>query len=632
LWAEADEERAAGSLRTALYAIRRALSDRGATCEILEMQRDAVRVSPLVNCRIDAREFEAKAWAGLGKTAEIEPLMAAASLYRGEFLSEMDADWCMAERQRLAGLYRGILRALVDRLTANGLLEAACFHARQWLDTDPLDEAAHRALMRLYSLMGQPALAIEQFESCSRVLQAELGVGPGEATLHLYRELGLIGHDRHARPKENAVSTRRKRRTERMPEVEQLSPDPLREARLLLAQGEAKALEGESMEGVSILEKALTTYERFGGIAAKARQVLGEVLLWLSIPLTPLMDRVLRLKAIAHLKQAADYYRASGPPTELIRTLLLSAEANWLEGRNHESASAAREGLVLADRLGDRESEGLLATVLAMSFRERFRLAEARAAYARAVEAVPGLTNLWQILWLVMERAALSYITGDLAEAEQYLREAMALCRSVTFPTLQIKVGECMTRSMMLVILHYQDRRAEMGEFLIPPGMERYTPEPFIYLNPLFYRAKDPAVLLPGLAGWLRARLLGLPQPMLACTIRVIVEEMLVHGMYKEAARWSAVGLRLARVRDWSAIQALYYSYRAVALARLGRLGGAERCRRRAVEYVDGLDRWAPAWLARADGAIAQARGDRAEAARCFAQSIRLFKQMGAIY
>ncbi|MCL6615173.1 MAG: bacterial transcriptional activator domain-containing protein, partial [Firmicutes bacterium] len=486
-------------------------------------------------------------------------------------------------------------------------------------------------LMRLYAAMGRPTLAAEQFENCMDLLQTELGIGPDESTISLYHQLGLESYGKgHGEPEE-AGRKKPGHRAGKIP-VEPLSADPLREARLLLAKGESMALEGESAEGLALLEKALKIYERFGGVAAKARLILGEAMLWLSVPLRPVMGQTLRQKAIGHLKGAAEYYRQNGLSFELARTLLLLAAACWNEGNNGEAAAVAREGLELARRLGDQETEGVLATLLGMALRELFRLAEARAAFARAVEAMPGLTNAWYIQWLLFQRGILSYITGDLAEAEGFLREAMALNKSIAFPGLQAKIGECMIRNMFLVVFHHQDRRAEMAEYVIPPNMEKYNPESFVYLDPLFYRAKDPAAILPDLAEWLRVRFYRLSQPMLACTIRVVVEEMLAAGMTEEAARWAAVGIRQARVRGWQAIQALFYAHRAVALARLGRLGEAERCRWRAEEYVEEIDRWAPAWLARADGAIARARGDRAEAARCFAQSIRLFKQMGAIY
>lgn len=221
---------------------------------------------------------------------------------------------------------------------------------------------------------------------------------------------------------------------------------------------------------------------------------------------------------------------------------------------------------------------------------------------------------------------------GNLHEAENFLREALNLVRSITFPSLRIKVGECMTRFMMILVFHYRDSSSKMKEFFIPPDMEKYNPEPFRYLLSIYYAPNDSVSVLKGVEGWLRVRMLKIPQPMLACTIRVVVEEMLAAGLDRDAVRWTAVGLRLGRRRDWSGIAALFYCYRAVALTRLGWVKAAEVCLRRAREAADDLDRWAPAWLARAEALILRAKGDAKGARKHFAESLRLFRRIGDRY
>ena len=632
LWGDRSEERAAGNLRTALYFLRRSLAAGGVPESLLEIRRDGVRVAAGPGCLVDVRLFEAKAWAGLQKKAkEIEHLMAAATLYRGDFLEDLDADWCLPERRRLADLHLAVLRALVDRLTALGLYEAAVTYASRWLAVDPLDEAAHQALMRLYAALGQPARAVEQYEQCRQVLQKELGIAPGDATARLLKELGAAvekgteGHRRKNAPGRGQQGTRHPSAGEK------LSEDPLRNARLLLISGEALALLGEMGEGIKSLEKAITLYERFGGLAARARLILGEALIWLTIPLAPKMDSSLREKGLRYIEQALDYYRASGPAADLGRALQLGAQACWVAGLNSRAAVLAEEGLALASALGDREAGARLAALLAMSLREKYHLAEALAAFDRAVESVPYLTTPWEMLWIIFQRGILSYIIGDLPEAERFLREALALCRMTAFPSLMVKVGECMTRSMMIVLLHYQDKPGEMGEFL-KPEMGQYNPEPFIYLNQLFAAGEDRRSVLPGVEGWLRVRLFRLPAPMIACTIRSVVEEMLAAGLCREAARWAGVGVRLARTRDWGAFEAFFYCHRAAALLKLGRPRAASVCRWRAGQLADPVDRWTPAWLARVDGLLALSQGDAAAAKHHLARSRRLFLQIGSRY
>ncbi|MCR4440755.1 MAG: BTAD domain-containing putative transcriptional regulator [Peptococcaceae bacterium] len=641
LWGDIGEERAAGNLRTALHLLRRSLAGVDAGNELLEVRRDIVRISPRPDCQLDAHEFEKKAWAGLEKdTLEVEHLMAAAYFYRGGFLEDLDVEWCLPERRRLADLHLAVLRSLVERLVGLNLHEAAASYASRWLAVDPLDEAAHQSLMRIYAALGEPGRVVEQYEQCRQALEKELGIAPSESTRRLLQELSPAVKERtershHKYTKQRAQSSFRflsaRQTSDILSDGKKLSQDPLRNARLLLVSGEALALLGETAGGIKSLEKALTLYERYSGPAARARLILGEALIWLSIPLTPKMESSFREKGLRYIEQALEYYRVNGPPADLGRALQLGSQACWVVGLNSRAVALAEEGLALVTALGDREAEARLAALLAMSLREKYRLAEALAAFDRAVKNVPYMSTPWEVLWIIFQRGILSYIIGDLAKAESFLREALALCRMTAFPSLMIKIGECMTRSMMIVLLHYQDKPGKMDEFL-KPEMGKYNPEPFIYLNQLFAAGEDRRSLLPGVEGWLRARMFRLPSPMIACTIRCVAEEMLAAGLFKEAARWAGVGVRLARVREWGAIEALFYSHRAVALLKLGRSGAAEVCRRRASEMADPIDRWVPAWLARVDGLMALRQGDKAASKRHLTRSRRLFLQNGSRY
>lgn len=220
-----------------------------------------------------------------------------------------------------------------------------------------------------------------------------------------------------------------KQATGSFPAGEQLSEDPLRNVRLLLVSGEAMALQGEGEEGIKTLEKALTLAERFGGPAAKVRLILGEALLWLSTPLGPHLDYPLREKGLRHLEQALEYYRANGPLVELARALQLAARGSWMLGRNRRAVALAAEGLELIAAAGDREAESRLALMLGLALRESYQLAEAKAAFERTIECLPYLTSNWEIMWILLERGILAGIIGDLAEAERFFREGLALCR-----------------------------------------------------------------------------------------------------------------------------------------------------------------------------------------------------------
>ena len=59
-------------------------------------------------------------------------------------------------------------------------MSLACGH--KILDLDPLREEIHREMMRLYYRNGQRAQALRQYDTCSNILEQELGVPPMEET------------------------------------------------------------------------------------------------------------------------------------------------------------------------------------------------------------------------------------------------------------------------------------------------------------------------------------------------------------------------------------------------------------------------------------------------------------------
>lgn len=98
-------------------------------------------------------------------------------------------DWLELERTRLEALLRDALRGHAEALERCGDMAGALEHYRELLAHDPLDESAHRAVMRLELARGDLVAALRQFECCRRVLAEELGVAPLPETLALAGEL-----------------------------------------------------------------------------------------------------------------------------------------------------------------------------------------------------------------------------------------------------------------------------------------------------------------------------------------------------------------------------------------------------------------------------------------------------------
>ena len=175
LWPDADDERARGALRRTLSALRTALGGE-------HLSSDGLRVA-LDRDALDCDVHRFRALLAAGRLAE------AADVYTGDFLSgfalrdsvqfdEWQATEAEALRQELAGALERLAHEERDAVRAIA-------YARRWLSLDPLNEAAHRALMRLHARAGERAAALRQYRECARALDRDLGVAPHRDTTAL---------------------------------------------------------------------------------------------------------------------------------------------------------------------------------------------------------------------------------------------------------------------------------------------------------------------------------------------------------------------------------------------------------------------------------------------------------------
>jgi len=109
-------------------------------------------------------------------------LESAATLYTQDFLTGFTLpdspafdEWQFQQGERLRYSLSWALEQLANWHHAAGATEQALGHARRWTALDPLNEQAHRLVMRLLADSGRQAAALRQFETLRRVLQEEFG-------------------------------------------------------------------------------------------------------------------------------------------------------------------------------------------------------------------------------------------------------------------------------------------------------------------------------------------------------------------------------------------------------------------------------------------------------------------------
>ncbi|MEN8196865.1 MAG: BTAD domain-containing putative transcriptional regulator, partial [Pseudomonadota bacterium] len=197
-WSRNTDEQARTNLRQALSRLRKAMANgdeapllASAECVALDM----------AHIELDVQQFESLL--GEGRTDTLERAM---DLYRGDLLdglslNESDFDhWLWAERERLRVLAVDALLKLIDGYEATSDLNRCVDTSLRLLSIDPLQEPAHRALMRAYASQGRYGMALQQYESCRELLGRELQVEPEPETVALFDDI------RHRRSNGNGAT------------------------------------------------------------------------------------------------------------------------------------------------------------------------------------------------------------------------------------------------------------------------------------------------------------------------------------------------------------------------------------------------------------------------------------------
>ena len=175
-------ERARHSLSQAVYDIRN-----HADGVLDRAPGDQLAIDP-TRLRLDVSYFETAVREGR--------LREAVELYRGPFAPslvgagtrEFDR-WLDAERVRLRRLAEAALRRHVVESESKGLWGEMCVSALKLVDMVPLDEDAHRALMRGLWLHGDPAAALEHYEMAIELLRRDSGTDVSRETHDLARKI-----------------------------------------------------------------------------------------------------------------------------------------------------------------------------------------------------------------------------------------------------------------------------------------------------------------------------------------------------------------------------------------------------------------------------------------------------------
>ncbi len=177
LWPETSDERAAASLRTALWRLRLLGTP------LVEV--DGARLRLATGLRVDVWAMVSAAGRLLDRTRspvedELDGFVLDSTAW-GELLPEWFDDWIMVERERLRQVRLHALEALSRALSAAGQHSRAVHVGMLAVAEEPLRESAQRVLIAAHLAEGNVSEAIRQFQAYRHLLLEELGVGPSPA-------------------------------------------------------------------------------------------------------------------------------------------------------------------------------------------------------------------------------------------------------------------------------------------------------------------------------------------------------------------------------------------------------------------------------------------------------------------
>lgn len=170
LWLDSTDDRAAGSLRSALWRINRRQ-------RLVEANGEGLRLAAHVRVDVDAAVDQAHRL--LDPAGSERPGRRELRLF-DDVLPDWYDDWVTIERERFRQLRMHALERFCDRLSAAARFGEAIEAGLAVVEIEPLRESAHRTLIRAHLAEGNRNEAMRQYRRFRALLLDQLGLHPSE--------------------------------------------------------------------------------------------------------------------------------------------------------------------------------------------------------------------------------------------------------------------------------------------------------------------------------------------------------------------------------------------------------------------------------------------------------------------
>ncbi len=172
--------------KNSIYRLRHAAGK-----DTISFENEYYQFNRAIDYEYDAESFEKEidlARQTLDIEEQISRYQAAAQLYQGPFLPDINETWVLPERTRLQEMYYDALLKLSTHFFSQHRYEQALEYIKRLIAEDHSEES-YRLSMKIYAAMGNRAGIVRQYEECCAILEEEYGSEPSQQTHQLYMSL-----------------------------------------------------------------------------------------------------------------------------------------------------------------------------------------------------------------------------------------------------------------------------------------------------------------------------------------------------------------------------------------------------------------------------------------------------------
>jgi LuxR family transcriptional regulator, maltose regulon positive regulatory protein len=188
LWPETEDPQALKArFKDEIYRLRRAVGRNA-----IVFDEVYYRFNRTLDYEYDVEAFEshlARARKARDVTRRMEWYQKAVDLVQGPYLSEVDALWVIAERERLGQLYDSALEELARLYLNANQLDKCLVISQTALTQNRYNELIYQFEMRAYAALGDRAAIVRCYQACKSSLKEGLGISPSPETEMLYQDL-----------------------------------------------------------------------------------------------------------------------------------------------------------------------------------------------------------------------------------------------------------------------------------------------------------------------------------------------------------------------------------------------------------------------------------------------------------